>query len=51
MPTCDVCFRQCKLEEGQTGFCGARTCREGQVVAGNYGRLTSVALDPIEKNL
>ncbi len=49
MPICDVCFRQCKLEEGQTGFCGARTCREGQVVAGNYGRLTSVALDPIEK--
>jgi pyruvate formate lyase activating enzyme len=49
MPVCDVCFRQCKLEEGQTGFCGVRTCREGQVVAGNYGRLTSVALDPIEK--
>ena len=49
MPICDVCFRQCKLEEGQTGFCGARTCREGQVVAGNYGKLTSVALDPIEK--
>ena len=49
MPICDVCFRQCKLEKGQTGFCGARTCREGQVVAGNYGRLTSVALDPIEK--
>ena len=49
MPICDVCFRQCKLEEGQTGFCGARICREGQIVAGNYGRLTSVALDPIEK--
>ncbi len=49
MPTCDVCFRQCKIEEGQTGFCGARTCRGGQLVAANYGRLTSVALDPIEK--
>ncbi len=49
MPICDVCFRQCKIEEGQTGFCGARICREGQIVAGNYGRLTSVALDPIEK--
>ena len=49
MPICDVCFRQCKLEEGQTGFCGARTCRNGQIVAANYGRLTSVALDPIEK--
>ena len=49
MPICDVCFRQCKIEEGQTGFCGGRTCRDGQVVAGNYGKLTSVALDPIEK--
>ena len=49
MPICDVCFRQCKLEEGQTGFCGARICRDGQIVAANYGRLTSVALDPIEK--
>ncbi len=49
MPTCDVCFRQCKIEEGQIGFCGARTCRNGQIVAANYGRLTSVALDPIEK--
>ncbi len=49
MPTCEVCFRQCKLEEGQTGFCGGRICRDEQVVAANYGRLTSVALDPIEK--
>lgn len=49
MPICDVCFRQCKLEEGQTGFCGARICRDGKIVAGNYGKLTSVALDPIEK--
>ena len=49
MPVCDVCFRQCKIEEGQTGFCGARTCRGDQLVSANYGRLTSVALDPIEK--
>lgn len=49
MPICCVCFRQCKIEEGQTGFCGARTCRDGQIVAENYGSLTSVALDPIEK--
>ena len=49
MAICSVCFRQCKIEEGQTGFCGARTCRGGQIVAANYGRLTSLALDPIEK--
>ena len=49
MPVCDVCFRHCIIEENSTGFCGARTCRNGQIVAGNYGRLTSIALDPIEK--
>ncbi len=49
MAFCDVCFRQCKIEEGQTGFCGARTCCDGLIVAANYGRLTSLALDPIEK--
>ncbi len=49
MSICDVCFRKCKIEEGQTGFCGGRTCRNGQIVAANYGKLTSLALDPIEK--
>ena len=49
MPICDVCFRHCKIEEGSTGFCGARTCRDGQIIAANYGKLTSAALDPIEK--
>jgi pyruvate formate lyase activating enzyme len=49
MPICDVCFRQCTIEEGQTGFCGGRICREGKIVAGNFGKLTSLALDPIEK--
>ena len=49
MPICDVCFRHCKIEENSTGFCGARTCRNGQIIAANYGKLTSLALDPIEK--
>ena len=49
MPICDVCFRHCKLEENSTGFCGSRTCQNGQIVAANYGKLTSIALDPIEK--
>lgn len=49
MAICNVCFRHCKIEEGALGFCGARTCREGVVTADNYGRITSLALDPIEK--
>ena len=49
MAVCEVCFRHCKLNEGQTGVCGARVCSGGIIKAGNYGRITSIALDPIEK--
>lgn len=49
MTKCRVCFRQCELKEGQTGFCGARISAGGKVTAANYGRITSLALDPIEK--
>lgn len=49
MTRCGVCFRQCEIAEGGLGFCGARTCRDGKVEAANYGMLTALALDPIEK--
>ena len=46
---CNTCFRHCNIPEGGLGFCGARTCKDGEVIAANYGRVTSLALDPIEK--
>lgn len=46
---CPLCFHHCSLEEGQTGFCRGRVCRNGAVVPLNYGQITSMALDPIEK--
>jgi len=46
---CRVCPHGCKLEEGQLGFCRGRICRGGKVVCDNYGKITSIALDPIEK--
>ena len=49
MAKCNVCFRGCEIEEGKTGFCGARKCENGIIKADNYGRLTALALDPIEK--
>ena len=49
MAVCKVCFRHCNIPEGGLGFCGARTCLNGEVTAANYGRVTSLALDPIEK--
>ena len=49
MAVCKVCFRHCNIPESGLGFCGARTCTDGEVTAANYGRVTSLALDPIEK--
>lgn len=49
MAVCEVCFRHCDIDEGKTGACKARTCRDGRIVPDNYGRYTALALDPIEK--
>lgn len=46
---CPVCPHHCLLAEGQTGRCRARKNREGKIVNINYGKLTSLMLDPIEK--
>lgn len=49
MPICPICPRQCNLNEGQIGFCKARACLNDTIVPINYGKITSLALDPIEK--
>lgn len=49
MTKCNVCFRHCDIKEGGTGFCGARILADGKVVPQSYGRITALALDPIEK--
>ena len=49
MACCNVCFRHCELREGQTGPCGARKASGGKVLPVYYGRISSLALDPIEK--
>ncbi len=49
MARCDVCFRHCELRDGQTGSCGARAAEGGEIRPVYYGRVSSLALDPIEK--
>ncbi len=46
---CEVCFRHCDLEPGQLGYCRARRNVSGEIKPENYGVITSIALDPIEK--
>ena len=43
--------RQCTIKEGGIGFCNARGNVDGVVTSISYGCVTSLALDPIEKNL
>lgn len=47
--TCDVCMHRCSLDTGQAGICRARGNRGNGIIPLNYGKLTSMALDPVEK--
>lgn len=49
MPKCNVCHHNCNLSEGSVGLCKARKCQDGAIKCANYGVITSIALDPIEK--
>ncbi|MBE5963107.1 MAG: AmmeMemoRadiSam system radical SAM enzyme [Lachnospiraceae bacterium] len=46
---CRVCMHQCHLKEGQIGRCRVRKNENGRSISINYGKITSLALDPIEK--
>jgi pyruvate formate lyase activating enzyme len=47
--SCSTCFHHCRLSKGQTGQCRARRNQDGKIIPLNYGQLTALALDPIEK--
>ncbi|MDR3294619.1 MAG: AmmeMemoRadiSam system radical SAM enzyme [Clostridiales Family XIII bacterium] len=46
---CILCPHACLIPEGQTGLCGARRNAAGVLHAENYGRISALALDPVEK--
>lgn len=46
---CQTCMHHCRLAPGQRGLCRARINKDGLIRCENYGRITSLALDPIEK--
>lgn len=47
--TCNVCMHHCKLEKGQVGICRARKNELDKIISINYGKISALALDPIEK--
>lgn len=46
---CTTCPHACALPETATGRCRSRQSDGNRVIAAGYGRITSLALDPIEK--
>ena len=46
---CTLCPRDCRIGEGQAGFCFVRRNEGGRLVSLAYGRSTGFAVDPIEK--
>ena len=46
---CHLCPHHCLIEPGRTGRCRVRENRDGTLVSLNFARVTSAAMDPIEK--
>jgi pyruvate formate lyase activating enzyme len=46
---CDVCPRECRLNEGQRGLCFVRARENDQIVLTTFGRSSGYCVDPIEK--
>ena len=46
---CDLCPHACRVPDGKTGRCGVRRNIGGTLFAENYGRVSSVSMDPVEK--
>ncbi|MCX7702535.1 MAG: AmmeMemoRadiSam system radical SAM enzyme [Planctomycetota bacterium] len=46
---CQLCPQGCRIGQGEVGRCGVRRNENGKLIALSHSRITSVALDPIEK--
>ena len=46
---CLVCPRECRIPEGQRGFCRVRENRGGELVLLTYGKSSGAVPDPVEK--
>ena len=46
---CKLCPHNCLIEVGEFGKCNVRVNKEGLLYTVNYGEITSMAQDPIEK--
>ena len=46
---CDTCQWRCKIAPEKSGVCRVYRNKDGELYSLSYGRVSSVAVDPIEK--
>ena len=49
MVICELCPHKCHIPNGRRGVCGTRANHDGRLIVENYGMVSSLSLDPIEK--
>jgi pyruvate formate lyase activating enzyme len=45
---CQLCWRFCKIEDGETGFCRARINKDGKLYTLTYGNISAMESRPME---
>jgi pyruvate formate lyase activating enzyme len=46
---CQLCAHFCEIGEGESGFCRTRVNDSGKLYSLNYGKISAINIDPIEK--
>ena len=46
---CELCQQKCFIREGEFGECGTRRADSDMLVSNNYGKISSLSVEPIEK--
>ena len=46
---CRLCPHECNIAPGKYGICRVRNNIEGILYTHNYGKISSIAMDPMEK--
>ncbi len=46
---CELCQQKCFIRPGDFGICGTRRADEDMLVSNNYGKISSLSVDPVER--
>ncbi len=46
---CELCQQKCFIRDGEFGLCGTRRADNDILVSNNYGKISSLSVDPIER--